>query len=147
MVHSCLTLCDPMDCSLPGSSVLGILQTRILGWVASSFSRDQNFFSCVSCIVGRFFTTVPPGKPWDTIHRPFIANLFIALTNSVLHVRACFSHVQLYATPWTVAHQAPLSMGFSRQEYWGGLHALLQRIFATQGLNLRLLHVLQVDPQ
>ena len=32
-----------------------------------------------------------------------------------------FSHVRLFATPWIVAHQAPLSMGFSRQEYWGGL--------------------------
>ena len=32
-----------------------------------------------------------------------------------------FSHVQLFATLWTVAHQAPLSMGFSRQEYWDGL--------------------------
>ena len=32
-----------------------------------------------------------------------------------------FSHVQLYATLWTVARQAPLSMGFSRQEYWSGL--------------------------
>ena len=32
----------------------------------------------------------------------------------------CFSHVQLFATPWTVAHQAPLSMGFSRQEHWSG---------------------------
>ena len=31
------------------------------------------------------------------------------------------SHVQLFATPWTVALQAPLSMGFSRQEYWSGL--------------------------
>ena len=31
------------------------------------------------------------------------------------------SHVQLFLTPWTVAHQAPLSMGFSRQEYWSGL--------------------------
>ena len=31
------------------------------------------------------------------------------------------NHVQLFATPWTVAHQAPLSMGFSRQEYWSGL--------------------------
>ena len=31
------------------------------------------------------------------------------------------SHVQLFATPWTVAHQAPLSMGFSRQEYWAEL--------------------------
>ena len=32
-----------------------------------------------------------------------------------------FSHVLLFVTPWTVAHQAPLSMGFSRQEYWSGL--------------------------
>ena len=32
-----------------------------------------------------------------------------------------FSRVQLFATPWTVAHQAPPSMGFSRQEYWSGL--------------------------
>ena len=32
-----------------------------------------------------------------------------------------FSHVRLFATPWTVAHQAPLSMGFSRQEHWSGL--------------------------
>ena len=31
------------------------------------------------------------------------------------------SHVRLFATPWTVAHQAPLSMGFSSQEYWSGL--------------------------
>ena len=33
-------------------------------------------------------------------------------------VLSCFSHAQLFVTPWTVAHQAPLSVGFSRQEYW-----------------------------
>ena len=33
---------------------------------------------------------------------------------------SCFSHVQLFVTLWTVAHQAPLSMDFSRQEYWSG---------------------------
>ena len=33
----------------------------------------------------------------------------------------CFSHVQLFETLWTVAHQASLSMGFSRKEYWSGL--------------------------
>ena len=56
----CLTLCDPMDCSPLGSSVLGILQARILEWVAipssmGSFSqpRDQ---TQVSGIAGRFFT-------------------------------------------------------------------------------------------
>ena len=36
-------------------------------------------------------------------------------------VFSCSNHVQLFATPWTVAHQAPLSMGFSRQDYWSGL--------------------------
>ena len=34
---------------------------------------------------------------------------------------SCFSCVRLFVIPWTVAHQAPLSMGFSRQEYWSGL--------------------------
>ena len=36
----------------------------------------------------------------------------------------CFSHVQLFVTPWTMAHHSPLSMGFSRQEYWSGLPCL-----------------------
>ena len=39
------------------------------------------------------------------------------------------------ATPWTIACQAPLSMGFSRLEYWSGCHFLLQRIFQTQESN------------
>jgi len=42
-----------------------------------------------------------------------------------MYMYACmlslFSHVQLFVTPWTVARQTPLSMGFSRQEYWSGL--------------------------
>ena len=58
-----------------------------------------------------------------------------------------FSHVRLFVTLWTVAHQAPLSMGYSRQEYWSGkkkkntgvgCHVLLQGIFPTQGSNLGL---------
>ena len=40
--QSCMTLCDPMDCSLPGSSVHGILQVGRLGWVAISFSRGSS---------------------------------------------------------------------------------------------------------
>ena len=43
------------------------------------------------------------------------------------------------ATPWTVAHQAPLSMGFSRQEYWSGWTCPPQGIFPTQGSNPHLL--------
>ena len=62
-------LCDPVDCSLPGFPVHGILQARVLEWVAMPFSRgsfwprDQTHMSSVSCIVGRFFTAEPPGKP------------------------------------------------------------------------------------
>ena len=39
VAQSCLNLCDPMDCSLPGSSIHGIFQARVLEWVAISFSR------------------------------------------------------------------------------------------------------------
>ena len=55
----------------------------------------------------------------------------------------CLRHVWLFATPWTVAHQAPQSMGFSRQEYWMGSHSFLQGIFPTKGLNLGLPHFRQ----
>ena len=54
------------------------------------------------------------------------------------------SHVQLFVTPWTIARQAPLSMGFPRQEYWSGSHSLLQRIFPTQGSNPGLLRFRQI---
>ena len=48
------------------------------------------------------------------------------------------------ATPWTVACQAPLSMRFSRQEYWVGCHSLLQGIFPTQESNSGVLHCRQI---
>ena len=54
VAKSCLTLCDPMDCSLPSSSVHGILQARILESVAISFSggsvrlRDRTWVSCIA---------------------------------------------------------------------------------------------------
>ena len=47
LLQSCLTLCDRMDCSPPGSSVYGILQTRILEWVTISFSIRYLLFLCV----------------------------------------------------------------------------------------------------
>ena len=59
ITQSCPTLCDPMDCSPPGSSVHGLLQARILGWVAIPSSRASSWprdWTWVSCIGGRFFT-------------------------------------------------------------------------------------------
>ena len=79
--QSCPTLCDPIDGSLTGSSVPGILHARILEWVAISFSNAWKWKVKVKS----------------------------------LH------HVWLLVIPWTVAYQAPPSMGLSRQEYWSGL--------------------------
>ena len=62
VAQSCLTFCDFLDRSPPGSSVHGIFQARIVEWFAISFHRgssqprDQTRVSCVSCIAGRFFT-------------------------------------------------------------------------------------------
>ena len=55
----CLTLCNPMDCNLPGSAVCGIFQARVLEWVAISFSKGSSWprnRTQVSCIAGRRFT-------------------------------------------------------------------------------------------
>ena len=66
VAQSCLTLCDPVDYNLPGSSGHGILQLWILEWAAilssrgTSRPRDQTLLSCA---MGGFFTREPPGKP------------------------------------------------------------------------------------
>ena len=88
VAQSCLTLCIPMDCSPPGSSVHGILQTRTLEWVAISSSRgssrprDQ---TQVSHIAGRFFTI------WAT--REALWGLMMATDHFILLWWICKSHV------------------------------------------------------
>ena len=69
LLQSCLTLCDPIDCTPPGSSVHGILQARKLEWVAMSFPEhlpdagvERASFN-VSALSGGFLTDQPPGKP------------------------------------------------------------------------------------
>ena len=74
VAQSCLTLSQPhgplplalAPLSMPGSSVHGTFQARMLEWVAISFSRGSSpprDRTRISCITGRFFTTEPPGKP------------------------------------------------------------------------------------
>ena len=71
--------------------------------------------------------------------KSFLVFLFyeelVFLFISYFYCVCLLSHVQLFVTLWTVAPQAPLSMGFSRQDYWSGLPCLLQGMFPTQGLN------------
>ena len=69
----CLTLCNLMNCSPPGFSVHGILQARILEWVAIPYlqgiflTQDRTCVSSGSCIAGSFFTVEPLGKPYPTM--------------------------------------------------------------------------------
>ena len=69
LLQSWPVLCDPIDCSPSGSSVHGILQPRMLEWVAmpssggSSSPGDWTYVSYVSCIASGFFTAEPLGRP------------------------------------------------------------------------------------
>ena len=66
VTQSCLTLCDPMHCSLTGSSVHGILQTRILEWVAISSPGDLPNLGIElesPALTGGFFTSEAPERP------------------------------------------------------------------------------------
>ena len=85
----CPTLCDPMDCSLPGSSVHGILQTRILEWVAIPFSRGSSWprdWTCVSWIGGGFFTFLATQEASTLITRfkSYFSGLIISPRNSIV---------------------------------------------------------------
>ena len=118
--QSYLTLSDLMDCSLPGSSVHGIFQARVLAWVAIAFSDNI----ATECLILELCT-------WK------VTLLFIFV---VVQSLSC---VWLFVIPRTVAHQASLSMGFSTQAYWSGYHTIFQTIFPTQGSKSGLLHCRQ----
>ena len=76
----------------------------------------------------------PPGS---SVHGIFQTGMleWVAISKYMYSEVKLLSYVRLFATPWTVAYQAPLSMGFSRQEYWSRLPFPLQGIFLTQGSN------------
>ena len=70
VTQSCLTLCDPMDCSLPGSSVHGIFQAGVLEWIAISFSRGSSLSrdrTWVSHIVDRRSTIWATREVWNQL--------------------------------------------------------------------------------
>ena len=177
-----LNLWDTMDYSPSGSSVLGILQARILKQVAISFSRrsfwrkDQTLISCIFCngrwilyhqlhlgspnetifcwvrevflclmafrlkhwlILGLEPASLQTGiiplmlqrlqvaeslcRAWDWLSSINCTSQYLIINYMHVCVLSHFSSVWLCVTPWTVTCQASLSMGFSRQEYWGGL--------------------------
>ena len=106
-----------MDCNLPSSSVHGIFRVRTLERIAipcskgSSWPRDQTW---VSCTAGDSDTALTDSLQSEPLGKQVSAGVHACMLS-------CFSCVQLFATLWTIAHQAPLSLGFSRQECWNGL--------------------------
>ena len=79
VAQPCLTLCNIIDCSPPGSSVHEIPQARLREWVAISFLRESSRllnWTHVSCIAHRFFTTESPGEPQ---HAYCLSSLFCLL--------------------------------------------------------------------
>ena len=151
VAQPCPTLCNPVDCSLPGFSVHGILQARILEWVTISFSRGSSRprdRTRISHIGGRRFNLwatrkahiakllqscptlcdpidgSPPRLPIPGILQARTLEWAVISSSNAWKWKVkvkSLSHVQPSATPWTAAHQAPLSMGVSRQEYWSGV--------------------------
>ena len=80
------TLCDAMDCSPPDSSVHGILQARILKWVAMPSSRRSSqlrIWTQVSRFAGRFFTAEPPGQPRPHSSAPQKSGKRLSITDIV----------------------------------------------------------------
>ena len=89
----------------------------------------------------RVYYIFSPKTAWVSIHRQI--SIMIGLTAQgimCMHVQL-LSHIQLFVTPWAVAHHVPLSLGFPSKNTGVGCHFLLQRIFLTQGSNPCLRHL------
>ena len=129
-------LCDTMDCSPPGSSVHGILQARVLEWIAMPSSRGSSRprdGTQVSCTAGRFFSI------WTTKEalRPFTPILF-PLSLKVWHIHLVKMKVD-QSCP-TVCNSMDYKVHGILQNTVERSFSLLQGIFPTQGSNLGLLH-------
>ena len=83
--------------------------------------------------LSRGLAKLQSSRRWHQSTGPGI-RLVLERRDRTMDVLSHFSHVQLFVTPWTVTHQAPLSMGFSRQEHWSGLPFPSPRTKDPEGL-------------
>ena len=132
--HVCL-----MRCSLPGSSVLGIPQSRTLEWIAISFSRGSSWprdWTHISYLAGRFFTTEPPGNPvsmcthiiWsDTWGECVILSQFPVLTQVHTHPSVMFLRLSNSKHHWIYSR----SMAPADKLHKAIMHKFKLMIFVT----------------
>ena len=117
VTQSCPTLCDPRDCSLPGSSVHGIFQARILEWVVISFSRssqprDRTHASCIGaqilyCWATREawhqhylylnFPIVHKKGAWYSLVPSSLQNLFLVLIDRLTHISPLLNFYHIHS--------------------------------------------------
>ena len=118
LVQSCVILCNPRDCSLPGSTVHGILQAGMLAAAAAAKSLQSCPTLCDP------IDSSPPGPAVPGILQArtleWVAISFSNAWKWKVKMKS-LSRVRLLAIPWTAAYQATPSMGFSRQEYRSGV--------------------------
>ena len=126
LLHVSVLHCDPMDCSPPSCSVHGIFQATIPEWAAISLSkgssqlRDRAHICCIGWqILYHWATWEALRQCWTVVQ--VVASFCFLASSVLLLLLSHFSRVQLCVTPQTAAHQAPPSLGFSRQEHWSGL--------------------------
>ena len=121
VAQSCLTLCNPIDCSPPGVSVPGILQARILEWVVMPSTRGifptQGLNPCLLRLLQWQASSLPhesPGKPPEPVCRTLFGNRLIegvAMTKARQHIKKQRHYL---------ANKGPSSQsyGFSRSHVW-----------------------------
>ena len=99
LLQLCPTLCDPMDCSLPGSSVHGILQARILGVgchaLLQAIFPTQGLNLCLPALTGGFFTT---GTTWDLIPNT-MSFVFLIFIFFKFYLQWILSYIEM-KQPW-----------------------------------------------
>ena len=131
VIQLCRTLSDHMDSSPPGSSVHGTLQARVLEWGAIAFFYNAPAAAAAAAKSLQSCPTLcdpmdgsPPGSPVRGILQARTLKWVAISFSSAWKWKVkgkLLSRVRLLVTPWTAAHQAPPSVGFSRQEYWSGV--------------------------
>ena len=112
VAQSCLTLCVSMDCSLPGSPVHGILQPRILEWVAIPFHRGSSQPRSPSLQVDSL-TSEPPGKPQNRMYLDIIVasqggtcaiiqtECYVFISDESANMSALLNHLRAQVNGWS----------------------------------------------
>ena len=123
----CLTLCDPMDCSLPGSSIRGIFQARVLEWGAIAFSVYKASESEITQLRPTLFDLMDCSLPGSSIHGIFQAKLLewvavsfcnrILLSHKTEKAMAPHSSTLAWKIPWMEEPGRLQSMGSLRVGY------------------------------